>query len=283
MKTISTADHHRALGSALGAGFGALLRGSSARALALLLVCCAAVAREAPAAAQDAAADAEARSLFAAGRTAYDAGRYEDALTHFERAHELSGRPELLFNVANAADRLRDTVRALAAYRAYLDAVPDATNRAMVERRIEALARLAADAPSSEADATEADTAGATGQPDLDASSTSARTSRSTAIDPTPWIVFGASLIVAAVGATLVGVGWIDAGAVEGAPQGSLWRDFADEAERAPILWGVGGAMLGVGLAGAAASLVWAIAIPAGDRGPEVALRPGGLSVRGRF
>ena len=62
-----------------------------------------------PAAAQDLdeSLDEEARAIFQAGRTAYDAARYEDALRHFQHAYRLSTRPELLYNVALAADRLR--------------------------------------------------------------------------------------------------------------------------------------------------------------------------------
>ncbi|HVK84044.1 MAG TPA: hypothetical protein VM513_08050, partial [Kofleriaceae bacterium] len=43
--------------------------------------------------------DEEARSLFRAGETAFNAARYADALAHFRRAHELSDRPELLYNI----------------------------------------------------------------------------------------------------------------------------------------------------------------------------------------
>jgi tetratricopeptide (TPR) repeat protein len=80
--------------------------------------------------------DAEARSLFEAGRTAYGAGRYEAALRYFDDAYELSRRAGLLFNIASSAERLQQNERALEAYRAYLAAEPEAENRAFVERRI---------------------------------------------------------------------------------------------------------------------------------------------------
>lgn len=88
---------------------------------------------------QDPARDQEARSLFEAGVSAYDNGRYRDALDHFTRAHELSGRPKMLYNIAQAADRLRMDASALAALRAYREQVPDADNRAQVDNRIRAL------------------------------------------------------------------------------------------------------------------------------------------------
>ena len=89
--------------------------------------------------------DAEARSLFEAGRTAFAAGRFEAALERFREAYELSGRPGLLFNIGSAADRLRRDAEALQAFRAYLDAVPDAANRAEFEARIRVLEEAAAE------------------------------------------------------------------------------------------------------------------------------------------
>ncbi|MFW5876973.1 MAG: tetratricopeptide repeat protein [Myxococcota bacterium] len=83
--------------------------------------------------------DEEARALFMAGRVAYDERRYEDALEYFQRSYELSGRPELLFNVGQTLDRLRRDREAVKALRRYLEEVPDASNRQQVEARIRAL------------------------------------------------------------------------------------------------------------------------------------------------
>lgn len=98
-----------------------------------------------PAAAQDPASfhDQEARALFEAGRTAFRAGRFDAALKHFEGAYELSERPELLYNIGSAADRLRMDARALEAFEQYLEAVPDAPNREEVQSRIRVLTRSA--------------------------------------------------------------------------------------------------------------------------------------------
>ncbi len=88
-------------------------------------------------------ADEMARSLFQAGKVAYEAGKYEDALGYFEDAYNRSQRPQLLFNVGQAADRLRYDEKALTAFKAYLSAFPEAPNRSEVENRIRALERLA--------------------------------------------------------------------------------------------------------------------------------------------
>ena len=82
---------------------------------------------------------AEARSVFEAGQVAFDDGRYADALGYFQRSYALSHLPELLFNIALCQDRLRNDNAAMAAYEHYLDQMPNAANRAEVERRLGAL------------------------------------------------------------------------------------------------------------------------------------------------
>lgn len=81
----------------------------------------------------------QARGLFVAGRAAFDAGRYEEALAHFRRAHELSPRARLLYNIALSADRLRLDDEAIDAYEAHLRLEPDSPERARVEQRLSLL------------------------------------------------------------------------------------------------------------------------------------------------
>lgn len=83
--------------------------------------------------------DLEAQSLFEAGTIAFSDGRYRDALQHFRGAHELSQRPEMLFNIGAAAERLRRDAEALEAYETFLSEVPDSDQRRQVEARIEIL------------------------------------------------------------------------------------------------------------------------------------------------
>lgn len=83
-----------------------------------------------------------AKAAFAAGREAYDDGRFAEALGHYERAYELSGRSALLFNIARAAEQEGMHERALRTYEQYLRALPDATNRTFVEGRIKKLREL---------------------------------------------------------------------------------------------------------------------------------------------
>jgi tetratricopeptide (TPR) repeat protein len=105
--------------------------------VAAVLWASATVAAQAPTAAME----EEARNLFRAGSSAYSEGRYESALDYFKRAYELSGRSMLLYNMATAADRLRQDEDALRWYRQYLEEMPDAANASEVRSRAEVIQR----------------------------------------------------------------------------------------------------------------------------------------------
>jgi hypothetical protein len=91
------------------------------------------------------AADREARGLFLAGEAAYGDARYEDALDYFKRSYALSKRPDLLFNIGQAADKLRRDREALEAFEGYLREVPNGERRREAEVRVRILGRVAAD------------------------------------------------------------------------------------------------------------------------------------------
>ncbi|MCA9577527.1 MAG: tetratricopeptide repeat protein [Myxococcales bacterium] len=83
--------------------------------------------------------ETSARSHFRVGQLMYGEGRFDEAAAEFDRAYELSGRPQLLYNaylahrdaghVAEAVDRLRQ----------YLAQSPDAGDRAVLEQRLAAM------------------------------------------------------------------------------------------------------------------------------------------------
>lgn len=91
----------------------------------------------------------QARRLFESGNRAFSEGRYRDALGYFAGAHELSARPELLYNVGRAAEEAGERDRALDAYRRYL-ASAESERREEVELRIRTLEPVA-DTPVSTA------------------------------------------------------------------------------------------------------------------------------------
>jgi tetratricopeptide (TPR) repeat protein len=78
----------------------------------------------------------------AAGRVAFEAGKYRDALDHYQRAYELTGAPILLYNIGQAADRLRLDATTLRAFQLYLQRYPDAPNRSEVLHRMAVLEPL---------------------------------------------------------------------------------------------------------------------------------------------
>ena len=76
------------------------------------------------------------RDLFEQGRVAFTAARFAEALDLFRQAYALSERHALLYNIGQAADRLRLDREALEAFDRYLAEIPDAENRIEVETRI---------------------------------------------------------------------------------------------------------------------------------------------------
>ena len=98
------------------------------------------------AAAQDAgraqSMEHEAKLLFELGRNAFDEHRFEEALGYFQKSHRLSGRAKLQYNLAICHERLGQHEDGLAAYQLYLEQVPDAENRSLVEKRIAHLSWL---------------------------------------------------------------------------------------------------------------------------------------------
>jgi len=92
--------------------------------------------------------DQEARQRFQRGREAYEDGRYRDAWAEFHEAYRLSGRPELLFNVGQTADRLGREADAIKAFEMYLQRLPNAANRRDVENRLRALRERIEAAPA---------------------------------------------------------------------------------------------------------------------------------------
>ncbi|MDB4989401.1 MAG: hypothetical protein JWN04_4579 [Myxococcaceae bacterium] len=81
----------------------------------------------------------EARRDVIAARENYARGRDKQALEGFERAYRRSQRPELLYNIGVVSDRLRNDRRAISAYDAFVEALPDAREAAVAQVRSEAL------------------------------------------------------------------------------------------------------------------------------------------------
>lgn len=77
-----------------------------------------------------------AKRRYFAGERDFASGRYWQAAKAFEEAYDLSKKGDLLFNAARAYDKGDYAVRAVETYEAYLRAVPEALDRAQVEKRL---------------------------------------------------------------------------------------------------------------------------------------------------
>jgi tetratricopeptide (TPR) repeat protein len=143
--------------------------------------------------------DSDARAEFERGAVLFAEGDFAEALAAFEHSYGLSGRPELLYNIAICHDRLRHDREAVENYEAFLSALPETPRRAEVEGRLPAL-REAVAREDAERAALEAASANAgSGGEDVAAS-------------PWLWLGIGAGLLVVAGVAIGVGVATYDPG-----------------------------------------------------------------------
>lgn len=204
----------------------------------------------------------EARTVFEAGQLAYDDARYDDALESFRRAHALSGRAQLLYNIGLCLDYLSRRREAIEAFESYLAAEPDAPNRRNVEARIRRARELLA--REEEERASSGSGGGASSGSGVD--------------EVVPLVVLGVGAAVAIAGGVLLGVGSADVGSIQSTPSGTRqWTDVESDLSRAQALQIAGGIGLGVGIAATVAGLVlWLARGPSGSSGAgTAAIEPG--------
>jgi|GEM_PF-6414198 len=87
-------------------------------------------------------ADAKALALYTAGDAAYAAGKYSLAAAKFRAAYELSGRPQLLFNMANAYQQMGRYADAAESLNNYVSHA-EPQERAAIRSRIAVLRHMA--------------------------------------------------------------------------------------------------------------------------------------------
>jgi len=86
--------------------------------------------------------DEMAREHFVVGRRYFEEARYPEAAREFSEAYRLSGRSELLLNLALAEERALDYDAAIAAILRYLEVEPGTPDRPELEERISRLEGL---------------------------------------------------------------------------------------------------------------------------------------------
>lgn len=193
-----------------------------------------------------------ARAAFEAGQTAYEAGRFEEAATQFERSFALSQEPDILFNLANAYDRLRRDREALESYRRYLELRPDTSDRAQIEARIEVLGRTVAAPEPEPAEATPVRTAEAA--PSAEPAPLLATSDHGPTVGA--WTLFGAGAAAVVAAVVMLAIAQADIDRVGGA---TYWPDVEESYQRAPVVSGAGIVTLGIGVAAAASGAVWLV------------------------
>ena len=103
---------------------------------------------------------AQAKQHFETGRNAYNAGDYVTAIREFKAAEALRPSPILDYNIGLANEKLGKRRVAVKYYRRYLDAQPNASNKAEVEGKVSTLEAEIAASPPPAAMATPGGTAG---------------------------------------------------------------------------------------------------------------------------
>lgn len=81
----------------------------------------------------------KAKKLFQLGSVSYDLARYDEALAAFQQAYALDPRPAFHFNIGQCQRKLGRADDALVSFHRYLDGVPNAPNRDVVQQLIREL------------------------------------------------------------------------------------------------------------------------------------------------
>jgi len=215
------------------------------------------------------ARDQEARALFAAGTSALDEGRFEDALGYFEHAYALSHRVGLLYNIGLTSATLQRRDRAIEAFEQFLHEDPGSEHRREVEGRL-AVLRAPGSTPAA-------------ARPPVAAAAPRTRPRDREDARPGPWIVIASSAAVTAGGAALFVAGLLTSSTVTDAADGTPWVSVASDYDRGVVLTTAGGIAMAVGVAGVAAGIVWRVASGDGAERMRVAAGLGGLALEGDF
>jgi tetratricopeptide (TPR) repeat protein len=87
---------------------------------------------------------AQARTLYTSGTTHYNLREYPEALADFKSAYRVHPDPVFLFNIAQCYRQTGDADQAASYYRAFRRELPEAANRADVDRLINEMDKAAA-------------------------------------------------------------------------------------------------------------------------------------------
>lgn len=231
-----------------------------------------------------------AKGAFAAGVGSYQEGDYPKAIMYWRDAYRRDCTAHaLLQNLANAYERMGNRKATIYSLRTYLERVPDDKDRALLETRIKNLqrqlgeeSRPVSDEPRHEEPPSVPDDSGSLGQEQGRKSIT-------------PWFVVGGGGLATIVGTVvLLGGNSKVNDATDACPsRENCDPAVTDKGNSGRTQMTVGGAVMGVGLAGVTAGLLWHFVLDKPKTGTESAtgsyvapaVQPGfaGLSVGGHF
>lgn len=249
--------------------------------------------------------DQEAKSHFKVAKSLYEAGRFAEAAREFERAYQLSQKPDLLYNVYVAYRDATDLPNATDALRRFLAVAqiePDV--RVNLEARLRAMeeadARSAAPAttapqspPAAQPPASPPEPAPAVQPAPPEASAGTAELSLDSHASIAPYVLMGLGGAALVAGAITAGVAAGQIGDIEDSCPDDLCPaefDLDHERDNASSLRTVAFALLGGGVVLGAGGLTWLLLDAGGareERTPSAAVRCGASgcvgSVSGRF
>lgn len=225
--------------------------------------------------AQETDETAEAQLHFHAARSHYDAGRLDDAIREYQLSYELSGRPEMLYNIHLAhrdAGRPADAARFLSRF---LDESTELSEseRATYQR---SLVRLERAGRGEEV---------VTSEPPETAPAPPHTTS--TEFGPAPWVLVGvgAGALAGSLVTGLLATSVHDELASSCGPTRAMCPDGVEDraaqgqslALATDVLWPVGSALVITGI------ILWAVDATAAGQPVEAACGPAGCAMRVRF
>ncbi len=247
--------------------------------------------------------DSRARELYENGAILYEEGRYEDAIEAWQEAYRISKKPLLLFNIANAQERVgawRDALESLNRYRAFAPA----DERDVLDRRMKNIERRVNEQEADDAEQRRLDEEAAQEEEEARAAEAAEAAAQEEEKQPTGGSSGGGAGPLRGLGAGLLIGGLVGAGVGGGLGGGALakrqeieglCRDLdgslfcpkateALEAEESQLSLGgdlaliAGGALAGTGLV-----LMIVDAVAGTPKAAVLVPVPGGIAVAGRF
>jgi tetratricopeptide (TPR) repeat protein len=204
--------------------------------------------------------------LFKSSQEAYRKGQFREAADLLEEAYVLDPNPTLLFNKARALESIGDNEGTIDAYRRYLEADPQAQDRAAIEQRIANLEKQIESKKELERQAEEerkrreqlelTPPPPPPPPPPLDRPPPPSPASETRSVSPWPWVILGVGAAGAGTGGVLGAMAQSKHSAAVDEPVQMTAASLSDQADSfalgANVAFGVGGAI-------AAAGLIWGI------------------------